>query len=290
MFEDREEAAEEEDEIPAPPKKKLMADAMKSAPKPHKDKKRTAVDPRFHTKEKQDFYETFLLNKSPAVNDMRFVDWAYIKANEDYFPHVQDNFKFVDIEDFVGKEMTPWNDELIMQFYSTVHFSGDGSIIWMTDGHRYESTVDEWSTIIGAPKKKESDVDVYSEAKKSHNSMANMYKPILHDYLASHKMGLVYFLQAGIPTANTIMRYTLMPKSESAPRTTTQFSTKPRSAALPAPETRQTSSAQASAPSAPPPTSTQAPPISTPPAPGQSAEDFTDALLSTSSSAAQRDE
>ena len=97
-----------------------------------------------------------------------------------------------------------------MQFYSTVHFSGDGSIVWMTDGHKYESTIDEWATIIGAPKQKESDVDVYSEAKKSHNSMANMYKPIPHKYLATHKMGSVYFLQARIPTTNTILRHTLI--------------------------------------------------------------------------------
>ncbi|KAE8820256.1 nucleolysin tiar [Hordeum vulgare] len=77
---------------------------------------------------------------------------------------------------------------------------------------------------------------------------------------------------------------------ESPPRTTTQFSTKPRSAVVPASETRPISSAQASAPSAPPPASTQAPPVSTPLAPGHSAQEFTDALLSTPSSATQRDE
>ncbi|KAE8782239.1 nucleolysin tiar [Hordeum vulgare] len=77
---------------------------------------------------------------------------------------------------------------------------------------------------------------------------------------------------------------------ESPPRTTTQFNTKPRSVVVPAPETRQTSSAQASAPSAPSPSSTQPPPVSTPQALGHPAQDFTDALLSTPSSAAQRDE
>ena len=56
-------------------------------------------------------------------------------------------------------------------------------------------------------------MDVYYEAKLSHNTMANMYKPIPHKYLDSHKMGSEYFLQAGIPTTNIIMTYTLMPKS-----------------------------------------------------------------------------
>ena len=90
--------------------------------KPYAIRRRTVVDPRFHTKEQQDFYETVLYDKSPAVSDMRYVDWAYIKENENFFPHVQENFRAVDIEDFVGKEMTPWNDEMITQFYATAHF------------------------------------------------------------------------------------------------------------------------------------------------------------------------
>ncbi|KAI5016137.1 hypothetical protein ZWY2020_005988 [Hordeum vulgare] len=108
--------------------------------------------------------------------------------------------------------MTPWNDELIMQFYATVPFYDD-SLVWMTDGHKYEATIAEWASIIGAPKQEDRDVDVYAEEKQSHDSMAYMYKTIPHKYLASHKMGSVYLLQAGIPTTNTILRYTLMPKS-----------------------------------------------------------------------------
>lgn len=84
--------------------------------------------------------------------------------------------------------MAPWNDELIMQFYPTVHFYGDGSIVWMIDGHKYESTIDEWATIIGAPKQKQSGVDVYSKQKMSHNSMSNMYKPVPRKFLATQKM------------------------------------------------------------------------------------------------------
>ena len=41
---------------------------------PYASRRRTVVDPRFHTKEQQDFYETVLLDKSPAISDMRYVD------------------------------------------------------------------------------------------------------------------------------------------------------------------------------------------------------------------------
>ena len=44
------------------------------------------MDYRFHTKEQQDFYETVVLDKKPIVCDMRWVDWTYIKENEEYYP------------------------------------------------------------------------------------------------------------------------------------------------------------------------------------------------------------
>ena len=144
---------------------------------------------------------------------MRFVDWEYIKKNQDFFPCVQDNFHCIGIDEFVGKEFTAWNDEMIMQFYSTAHFYGDGRIVWMTEGTRYESTVDEWAAILGAPQVQEGDLDVYSEPKANHNSMANMYNEIPAANVHSHKLGSIYFLQAGLCTTNTILRYTLMPKT-----------------------------------------------------------------------------
>ena len=134
-------------------------------------------------------------------------------ANEDYFPNVQDNFHCIVLDEFVGKEFTAWNDEMIMQFYSTAHFYGDGRIVWMTEGARYESTVEEWAAILGVPEVEDGDIDVYSEPKASHNAMKNMYNEIPAANLKSHMLGSIYFLQAGLRTMNTILRHTLMPKS-----------------------------------------------------------------------------
>ncbi|KAI4972599.1 hypothetical protein ZWY2020_003524 [Hordeum vulgare] len=41
---------------------------------PYAVRRRIVVDLRFHTKEQQDFYETVLFDKSPAISDMRYVD------------------------------------------------------------------------------------------------------------------------------------------------------------------------------------------------------------------------
>ena len=53
---------------------------------PYATRRRTAVDYRFHTKEQQDFYETILLDKKPIVCDMRWIDWTYMKENEEHYP------------------------------------------------------------------------------------------------------------------------------------------------------------------------------------------------------------
>ena len=105
--------------------------------------RRTAVDYRFHTKEQQDFYETVLLDKKPIVCDMRWVNWEYIKENEEHYPGVYDSFKACGVDEFVAQKLTKWNDELIMQFYSTTHFYPDGRIVWMSEGTRYQSTVED---------------------------------------------------------------------------------------------------------------------------------------------------
>ena len=174
---------------------------------------KTAVEYRFHTKEQQDFYETILLDKKPIVCDMKWVDWEYIDENEDYFPGVHESFRACGVDDFVGQKLTKWNDELIMQFLSTAHFYPDGRIVWMFEGTRYQSTVDEWAKLINAPEEHEDDLDVYAKKKKDHNSMANMYKEIPDKALDTHRVGSVHYLLSGLAKINTILRHTLLPKS-----------------------------------------------------------------------------
>jgi hypothetical protein len=67
--------------------------------------------------------------------------------------------------------------------------------------------------LINAPKESEDDTDVYAKPRKDHNSMAHMYKEIPDAALATHKFGSIYYLLSGLPTINTILRHTLLPKS-----------------------------------------------------------------------------
>ena len=70
--------------------------------------------------------------------------------------------------------LTKWNDEMVMQFYSTAHFYPDGKIMWMTEGTRYQSSISEWVALINAPEEGENDIDVYGKPMMDHNTMAHM--------------------------------------------------------------------------------------------------------------------
>jgi hypothetical protein len=83
----------------------------------------------------------------------------------------------------------------------------------MSEGTRYQSTINEWAKLINAPEEHEDDLDIYAKKKKDHNSMANMYKEIPDKALDTHKLGSVHYLMSGLATINTILRHTLLPKS-----------------------------------------------------------------------------
>ena len=83
----------------------------------------------------------------------------------------------------------------------------------MSEGTRYQSTVEEWTKLINAPEENEDDLDVYAKKKKDHNTMAHMYKEIPDAALETHKFGSVHYLLSGLPTINWILRHSLLPKS-----------------------------------------------------------------------------
>ena len=72
----------------------------------------------------------------------------------------------------------------------------------MSEGTRYQSSIEEWANLINAPKEKEDDLDVYAKKNMDHNTMANMYKEIPDKALETHKLGSVHFLLSGLPTIN----------------------------------------------------------------------------------------
>ena len=78
---------------------------------------------------------------------MRWIEWEYIKKNEEHYPGVYDSFKSCEVDKFVGQKLTKWNDELIMQFYST-HYKKDTSVTFWAERIFFCHTYDTSMTII----------------------------------------------------------------------------------------------------------------------------------------------
>lgn len=83
----------------------------------------------------------------------------------------------------------------------------------MTDGQRYESSVEEYAALLNLPLKDENFTDVYRTNHQNHDSMKNMYKAIPAKEQQKWKLGSMYFLLPGLATINSILQVTLMPKS-----------------------------------------------------------------------------
>ena len=69
------------------------------------------------------------------------------------------------------------------------------------------------STFMPQIKSKQSHNKNKKGSTSSGNNKANMYTAIPPEYVSKHKLGSVYYLLPGLATINTILRYTLMPKS-----------------------------------------------------------------------------
>ena len=48
----------------------------------------------------------YILDKEPIVCDMRWVDWTYMKENEEHYPGVYDSSSACGLADFVGQKLT----------------------------------------------------------------------------------------------------------------------------------------------------------------------------------------
>lgn len=125
---------------------------------------------------------------------MQYVHWKYIDKHADHFDCVHQSFTACGLDKFVNDVKSPWCEELIMQFYATVHFYPDGSLKWMTDGVRYECIVEEWANLLGLPPDDDDLLDVYRQDHMRHEAMEGMYKQDLTEKeKESFKLRSIYY-------------------------------------------------------------------------------------------------
>ncbi|KAL6847283.1 hypothetical protein ACP4OV_023136 [Aristida adscensionis] len=135
--------------VPLNYKERASSDEMKRLRnKNHYEGQRTATDRRFWSIEQQDLYTSIYSNA--RVFNMKWIDWGHID-NIDQFAGIRERCVHLGLEQIMSHNCD-WDNELIRQFYSTVHISADKtSMTWMTDGRRITTNKRAWEETFGIP-------------------------------------------------------------------------------------------------------------------------------------------
>lgn len=114
----------------------------------HNEGHRTATDRRFWSIEQQDLYNS--IYSKAELFPMKWIDWAYIDSRDE-FSCVRQRCAHVGLEQIMSYHCD-WDNELIRQFYSTIHISDDNSsMTWMANGMRITTNKRAWEERFGIP-------------------------------------------------------------------------------------------------------------------------------------------
>jgi hypothetical protein len=116
------------------------------------DVEKEVYDPHFWTFFHADWYRSVYQSKKKPVVNMQWTDWDFIemeKTNCSAFPEVIAACEHYGIKD-VMELKSDWNDEVILQFYSTMYLDEKSNkLFWMTEVEIYSISLVRFATILG---------------------------------------------------------------------------------------------------------------------------------------------
>jgi hypothetical protein len=116
------------------------------------DVEKEGYNPRFWTFFHVDWYHSVYQSKKKHVVNMHWIDWDFIhkeKNNSAAFAEVIAACEHHGIKD-VMELKCDWNDEVILQFYSTLHLDNKSSkLFWMTKDEIYSVSLVRSAAILG---------------------------------------------------------------------------------------------------------------------------------------------
>ncbi|XP_044385826.1 uncharacterized protein [Triticum aestivum] len=169
----------------------------------HYEGDRTATDRRFWSIEQQDLYNS--IYRRAELFTMQWIDWEYIDSIDE-FSCVRQRCAHVGLEQIM-RYHCDWDNELIRQFYSTVHISDDNSsITWMADGRRITTNKRAWEEMFGIPGSVHTAI-IHSEFLLDDDDKRIMYTA------AECIVGQTRGLSQLASIANKIIRKTIYPRS-----------------------------------------------------------------------------
>jgi hypothetical protein len=136
-------------------------------------------DPRFWSYFHADWYQSVYESKQTLVVLMQWMDWTFLEKHKKSCPTVKD---VIDMCDYhrLKKIMTfwyDWNEEVILQFYSTFFFhKNNTSITWMTNGMKYSISIGRFASILGLGASAKHPLNLHDGNVLGLNQMASMYE------------------------------------------------------------------------------------------------------------------
>ncbi|MGL6083497.1 MAG: hypothetical protein ACRC4N_13955 [Gammaproteobacteria bacterium] len=167
-------------------------------------RKADSINPRFHTTFQEQVYEQ-CYGRNRKFADHKWIKWSYLN-DLDKYSGVYQLFRAVSLHDLVSFRQN-YDDELIRQFYATVHVSADlQSLRWISVARDLQSTKEEFEQILNVRS---------SSWDKIFDSPA-LLAPAWSEYFDSNvkcKLGTITGLKPEVSMINRIINHTFYPKS-----------------------------------------------------------------------------
>ena len=110
-------------------------------------------DPRFWFPHQADWYESVIMTKKHVTTEMKWIDWNYLKGLasplKEVVDAVYDRCQEMDLV-YIMSFSCHWNEEIVAQFYATLHISDCGRIFqFLIGGKRFIYNMAQFSILFG---------------------------------------------------------------------------------------------------------------------------------------------
>ena len=110
-------------------------------------------DSRFWFPQQADWYESVIITMKHITTEIKWIDWNYLKRLasplKEVVDAVYDRCHQMDLTEIMSFTCD-WNEEVVAQFYATLHISECGRIFqFLIGGKRFTYTMAQFSTLFG---------------------------------------------------------------------------------------------------------------------------------------------
>jgi hypothetical protein len=126
-----------------------------------------------------DWYNSVYESRRNTVVPMQWTDWAFLEKNKKDCPAFRDVIEMFEYHGLkkIMAFWCDWNEEVILQFYSTFFFHKNSSgITWMTDSTKYSISIGRFASILGLCASTKHSLNLHDGNVLGLSQMASMYE------------------------------------------------------------------------------------------------------------------